>query len=198
MQFFRITQDGFPDKNSGKSKGWYLRIELENKLKPADLMSGQWINNWDDKTSGYVDEEADHLDFPFTNNDLHILSPKFKELMFKIAGDEIQFLPINIKSADRVVGYYYLVNYLKIIDCLDRNLSIYELYTKENLLFWEKRKYMLGTFFNVRRVVLDDSKINNTKIFRLSGFPSVVLIRDDIKSMIEEAKISGCIFTSDS
>lgn len=46
--------------------------------------------------------------------------------------------------------------------------------TKDNLLFWEKRPWMLGTFRDVKRVVLDPDKIGDAQLFRLWGWEDLV------------------------
>ena len=54
---------------------------------------------------------------------------------------------------------------------------------------------MLGTFHDVKRVVLDPDKIGDAQLFRLWGWEDVVIIRDDLKYAIEETGISGCGYT---
>ena len=198
MKYFRLTQNGFPTLDSGNYPGFYLRIEFGNSYKEWELMIGQVIRNWNPSTCAYFEKEADHVDFPFTENDIHVYSPKFKHLMQKLIRYEIQFLPLQIvfRPTKMSIGKYYLANYLKVIDCIDRENSKYELWTKENLLFWEKREYLLGSFSYIDHLVLDSKKITDAKIFRPWGWKMAVIVREDLKDEIENAKITGCIFSS--
>jgi hypothetical protein len=81
-----------------------------------------------------------------------------------------------------------------VIDCLDRHKSKYEIWTQDNLLFWQKRPWMLGRFRDVQRAVLDETKIGRTPVFRLWGWEAMVVVRDDLKRAIADAGVTGCRF----
>ena len=194
-RYFRWSQDNREDDSD--SSTWFLKIELIG-YDEWDLKTGHTIEKWDLNTLAYYDDRyAEQTDFPSTRFMLPVYSSRLKSLVQGKGVVGIQYLPLKIRhSLTSVEIYgYHLVNYLKIVDCLDRVHSVYGTWTKDNLLFWEKRPWMLGTFRDVKRVVLDPDKIGDAQLFRLWGWEDVVIIRDDLKYAIEETGISGCWFT---
>lgn len=175
---------------------WYLEIELRN-LSKWDLMVGRNISAWDGETIVYYNIENGQTDYSFTNIDLPVYSPHLFQLMRELKMEDIQYLPVRLKHKEsgREIKGYHIANYLRMIDCLDREHSVYEIWTKENLLFWEKRSYMLGTFRDVRKAVLDITRIGDARLFRLWGWEMMVIVREDVKTAIEEAGITGGRFT---
>lgn len=171
---------------------WFLEIELRN-FNEWDLMAGRYISNWDENTIVYYDIESGHTDYPFTNVDLPIYSPRLCQLMQKLKMGDIQYLPVRLKHKEsgREIEGYHIANYLRIIDCLDRERSVYQIWTKENLIFWEKRPHKLGKFRDVRKAVLDVNRIGDARLFRLWGWQMMVIVREDVKVVIEEVEITG-------
>ncbi len=175
---------------------WYLDLPLKPQDE-LDLRRGKYFAHWDADTTALYDDEVERTDFPVTSNDLPVYSPHLIDLMKQVGVDEIQYLPIRIahRQMQHEITGYHIANYLRVIDCLDRSRSDYQVWTKENLLFWDKRPWMLGTFRDVRKPILDATKIGGIPVFRLWGWEAMVLIRSDIKHAIEDAGITGCRFT---
>jgi hypothetical protein len=196
MRFFRWTHDSGADEAAPSRLLWYLDIQMI-ELEPWDLMAGRRIENWNLDTTAYYEGEVAHIDFPFTDNDLPVYSPRLKLLMERLAVTEIQYLPLRVAHQDRrsEVSGYYLANYLRLIDCLDRKRSEYQVWTRDNLPFWEKRPRMLGTFRDVTKAVLDTTKIGDVRVFRVWGWDVMVVVGGDVKQAIEEAGMTGCRFT---
>jgi hypothetical protein len=174
---------------------WSLYIQ-DKQFNEWTLMSGEYINDWDASITAFYDKELDYSDYPFGPGLIPVYSSRLRLLMEDLKVNEIQYLPIKIKQRDgkKEVFGYTIANYLKIIDCLNREKSVYQVWTKDNLLFWEKRPYMLGTFRDVTKTVLDKGKIGDAKIFRLWGWKMMVVLREDVKQAIEGAGITGCDF----
>jgi len=195
MRFYRWSQDGGAD-DPELPVGGYLSLQLGN-LPWWELSAGRHIQNWDPETTAFYDEAGECPDFPFTSDSLPVYSPRLRALMEDLRVDGIQYLPLRIRGqiSGKEIPGYCLVNYLHLIDCLDRERSSYQVWTKENLLFWEERAWMLGTFRDVRRAVLVESRIRDFQVFRLWGWSVMVVVREDMKSAIEEAAITGCWFT---
>lgn len=196
MQYFRWMQNGYID-NPHETQMWYIeKIELSD-VDPWTLKSGQRIDNWKKDVAAYFNKEARLIDFPFSAYDIPIFSPKLIALMESNNITNIQFLPLKIINSTNknAIDGYCIANYLDVIDCLDRNLSIYEVWTKENLLYWEERPWMLNTYRDVKRIVLSNSKTVNSPVFRLKGWEVAVIVREDVKKAIEQANITGCVFS---
>jgi hypothetical protein len=194
MRYFRWSQYGGADEYEPKSV-WDLSIQLIN-INEWDLMAGKYIEEWDTNTTAYYDEEEEHTDYPFATSLLPVCSTRLKSLMENLGLENIQYLPLRIIRRDgpKEVDGYYIANYLNVIDCLDRERSVYQVWTKDNLLFWEKRLQRLGTFRDVTKAVIDSKKIGDAPIFRLWGWEMMVVVRENVKQVIEEAGITGCMF----
>jgi hypothetical protein len=193
MRYFNWSQYGGADELEPKLV-WHLYIQLRN-VNEWDLVTGKFIKDWDINTTAVYDEEIEHTDYPFTTGLLPVYSMRLKTLIDNMGIKEIQYLPLKITRLDgtnEVTGYH-IANYLRVIDCLNRERSTYQVWTKDNLLFWEKRPFKLGTFRDIRKAVLDLGKINDVPIFRLWGWDMAV-VRQDVKRTIEDAGITGCVF----
>jgi hypothetical protein len=193
--YYRWCQEGGAE-DAEPASGGYPRLQLRGYTE-WDLRAGHPIDNWDLDTVAVYDQESDLSDFPFTNNDLPVYSPRLRTVMEALSAEDIQYLPLRIqheKSGKEVHGYH-LVNYLRVIDCLDRESSVYQIWTKDNLLFWEQRPHMLGTFRDVQKAVLDPSRIGQVPVFRLWGWKNMVIVRGDSQCAIETAGITGCRFS---
>ena len=195
-EFYRWSQDGGADEPEPPAGG-YLDLPLSSH-SDWDLRAGRRIEKWDPNAIALFDEEAEPPDFPFTSNDLPVFSPRLKALMESLGVEGIQYLPLRIRhqASGREVQGYQLANYLCLIDCLDWDRSVYQLWTKDNLLFWEQRPHMLGTFRDVQKAVLDSSRIGTVPIFRLWGWEVMVVVRGDIKRAVEAAGMTGCWFSA--
>jgi hypothetical protein len=195
MRFFRWSQEGGTDE-AESPVSWYLNTQLTDQVK-WDLLAGRYIEDWNPNTIAFYEDDLEHTDFPFTDNDLPVYSPRLKRLMETLKIEGIQYLPLQIKHkhSDTWVHGYHIANYLYTVDCLNREHSICQIWTKENLLFWEKRPWLLGTFRDVSKAVLDSTQIGNKRLFRLWGWRRMVLVREDVKEAIEDARITGCRFT---
>lgn len=196
MNFYDWSQEGGADQKSSQLL-WYIDMESLSHDK-WNFMSGHYIENWDPSQAVFYDNKAVHNDFPFTSNDIHVYSTKLRKLMEDMKVKEIQYLPIRIEHKDshKEVGGYQIANYLNVVDCLDRQRAEYQVWTKENLLYWDERPHLLGTFRDISSAVLVAEKIADARMFRLWGFRSMVIVREDVKRTIEDEKITGCRFTS--
>ena len=194
LSFYRWAQDAGSDDTDVPAYG-YLRIELP-RPRVWELMKGQYDQDWDPHATAYLTQAPGLPDFPFTNNDLPVFSPRLKALLEAMGVGDVQYLPLRIKCEldGREIEGYHVANYLRLIDCLDRERSVYQVWTKENLLFWEKRPYMLGTFRDVQKAVLQGAKIAEVPVFRLWGWQMMVVVRGDVKEAMECAGITGCRF----
>jgi hypothetical protein len=185
---------GYDDNDSGFV--WSLTIEFGN-ISDADIKSGNKIDNWDNNTTAYYEDDSEYTDYPFPSGLVPVYSLRLKNLMEAMNIPGIQYLPLRVMRQDRAKELfgYHIANYLNVIDCLDREKSVYEVLTKDNLFMWEKRPHMLGSFGDVRKAVLNFEKIGDVPIFRLWGWKMMVIVREDLKIAIEKAGITGCEFS---
>lgn len=193
MRYFRWTHES--SDLSGNFAGT-LTLNLETKAI-WKLYEGSLVEEWNSNTIAHFNGDFSCADYPFTIPDIPVYSPRLKTIVKSYVGEAVQFLPIKVieKQSERELPEHFIANYLCIIDCLDRDLSIYQLWTKENLLFWEKRLHMLGKFRDVKRAVLNVNRIGEAPLFRLWGWETMIILREDLKARIEQANMKGCIFT---
>jgi hypothetical protein len=198
MKFYEWSQT--PEIMTGSTlvPNWQVdEPHLHDEINWWDLKRGRYLDNWDPNTEATFSEDTDPTDFPFVELLIPICSPRLRELLKQLGVKEVQFLPIRLvgKASRKELTGYSIMNYLSVIDCLDREKSNYRIWTKENLLFWEKRPWMLGTFEYVQNPVLQSQKIGDALLFRMWGW-DMVIVREDIKRAIEKAGIIGCRFTA--
>ena len=170
---------------------WDLSIELQG-LHALDLKAGKPVAKWNPDTFAYYNVEAIHVDFPFTSDLIPIHSSRLAVLISKECPNVIQYLPIHIKSRPlkQTIDDYFIANHLRVVDCLDRDRAEYEIWSRNNLLYWEKRPWLLGTFRTIRKFVLQTTKIVDDKLFRLWGW-DMVIVREDLKISMEQSGITG-------
>lgn len=197
MRYFRWAQGSTdPGQALGLYEAWYLNIVLA-KHNQWDLMAGRRIDDWDPEVIAYQEGGTVQVDFPFTSPDLPVHSPKLRWIVEHHALSEVQYLPLRIlhQNDQNEVEGYCIANYLTIVDCVDRERAAYEIWTEDNLLYWEKRPHLLGTFRDITKLVLNSRRISNLSVFRLWGWEMVVIVREDLKQAIEAAALTGCRFT---
>lgn len=197
LRFFSWYPAGDFDAKGRPDPNWSVdEPQLPTGIHWWDLDAGRYIDDWPSDVVAEFDEDVEPTDFPLADHLLPLHSPRLKDLIARegLLGD-VQYLPLRLRGrqAGLIVEGYCVANYLCVLDCLDRGRSQYETWTKDNLLFWEKRESMLGTFRDIYKCVLDRSQIAANRLFRLWGW-STVLVREDVKAAIESAGITGCIF----
>lgn len=195
MKYFRWTQSEYLDKSKTVQNLYLEKINLADQDRWI-INSSQKLESWNANPTAVFEGSFIHSDFPFTAYDIPVFSQKLKSLIEKIAPGSVQYLALDIfnESTKSHLSGYYIANYLHNIDCLDRSLSKYEVWTKDNLLFWEDRPQMLNTFRDIKKIVLNSKLIGESKLFRLWGWDVMVIANEDVKNSIELANITGCNF----
>jgi len=112
-----------------------------------------------------------------------MVSSRLKSIFENEAEAEIEFLPFTlINHKERIVATdCYLANIIGTMDCIDMEKT-------------DARKSLSepGTFMYIFRLYLDQKQIDkNRKLFRLKQEPSVIIIRDDLRNILEDNNITG-------
>jgi len=81
---------------------------------------------------------------------------------------------------------YKLINFLEIVDCIDRSNS--------ELVIDEEEEDEDMNIRDIAKLVLDETMINGQLIFRLGGFETLLLFREDLAQEIVNAKCTGLHF----
>lgn len=144
------------------------------------LWEGRSIPDWDASLVVRCEEPGPLEDFPWCNE--HIASDRLRLLLERLAPGCAQFLAITLLQHDGTPSPqpYWIVNWLHTVDFYDREFTDMAR-SPEHTSFFE--------------VVVDASRIPPDKpICRMHECQTYVAIRDDIKSAIERAGMTGCQF----
>jgi len=172
-------------------------IELK-ELNFWDLTNGKFVENWHQDTVGFYKGNPQLIDFPITAYDIPIVSMRLKIFLESLGVESIQYLPICLKNSNGKISElnnYFIANILRVVDAINRKHSVYQTWTKKNLMFWEKREWMLGTFRDVKKAVLNFDLVKQERLFRIKGWSGLIVIREDVKREIENANITGFVFS---
>ena len=112
-----------------------------------------------------------------------LVSQKLKDLLESEVKTEIEFLPFMLYNHKGRVARddCYIVNVIGTEDCVDLSRT-------------EAREdpSVRGTFMSLRKLYLDDSRINpRAKLFRIQQMPKVMIIRDDLRKVLKEHNMTG-------
>ncbi len=158
---------------------------MRNPARPGrgDPMQGTYPSVMDLQMSSVI--RADGLQVPdVVDNafDWLIVSERLKDLLEKQAGAAIEFLPFRLLNhkgrvaAERI----WAVNVLGTVDCADRARSI-----------GTDSEFDDGELFDCEVLALDERKIpRGRKIFRTALFPPLILVRDDLRALIEAERLA--------
>ncbi|MBX3316540.1 MAG: hypothetical protein KF902_06715 [Phycisphaeraceae bacterium] len=144
------------------------------------LYDGVPISDWDGTLVVRCTEPGSLEDFPWANE--HVVSERLRLLLEKCAPACAQYLPMALQNYDGspVADRYWLVNWLYTVDFCDREHSDYASCSEHTSYF---------------EIVVDGAKIpGHMPVCRMMGLPTFVVIRDDIKNVIEEHGFTGCQF----
>lgn len=159
---------------------------------PVWAWGGKWtmqeaipVDDWDPSILALYPPNAAPTDF-CTQAEWHIHSGRLKSLV-QAAGAAVQYLPFRLCSSvgREEISNYWVANYLRLIDCLDRERTT--LYTPT----WVPLE--LGDFA-VDHAVLSLRAIGDDILFRVAGFSRLVVVRADLKEQIETAGMTGALF----
>jgi hypothetical protein len=133
-----------------------------------------------------MSKEHDGIVVPdFIHNTLHLpmVSGQLKALLEKESGAEIEFLPFTLYNhRGRVAAEgCHIANLLGSLDCVDRRRTE-----------GDESFITPGTYSGLFRLYLSAEQLPPTaKLFRLASMPSVIIIREDLRALLEQQGISG-------
>ncbi|MDY8135417.1 imm11 family protein [Aquimarina sp. 2201CG5-10] len=111
---------------------------------------------------------------------LTLYSDELKEGLEKLEVNNIMYYPVRLRDQEtnKTEGGYWVANIIGLLDCIDMNKSKIEYRSS-------------GIGFNFLSMVIDESKTNNSKIFRLKQSPTKVIINEELKLHLEE---NDCLY----
>ncbi len=125
-------------------------------------------------------------DFP--PRDIHesakfkLFSRRFMNALDTLNIDNIEYLPaIVTNQATNENLDYSVANVIGRIHALDKEKSEIQLDSHGNIM-------------GVRKMVFDDQKIQDQKIFMLGEIPSLIIVHESVKDIVESEKLTGFRF----
>ena len=150
------------------------------------MVEGQPVSDWQDSlTATYVWDDDLAFNFGLARNAWPVFSPELRSFFEDHKPGLIQFLPFQLQKPDgssRVSGYS-VGQILRLVDCLDRNRTQVE-------DDWEPVNSW-GDFATLRPIVLSQPLIGDEVLFRIKGMCGSILIREDLKDLMENKAFKG-------
>ncbi len=184
-RYFRL----YDDMNSPER--WVLDDTLDAQGRPVGARL--FLNNVPLRLDGRLRVPILHpgspLDFSFSDSgDFPVVTEKVASTLAEWAPDDVQLYPIEVDSRPEP---YFLVNVARLVKCIDDE-------TSEEVLYWkpdDNRPDLLGQYRSVGGMRIDPSKVGDAKVFRTWGYPSVLLVAEDVKEALERTGATGLEFT---
>jgi len=131
-------------------------------------------------SKGY--EPTDYMD---NDIDWFVVSSKFKNVMEKMGGTDIQYLPVMFKNNENssILDDYFVANICSSIEALDFDKSDYRYLESKG------RKLL-----SVSRYVLKGDFIKGYNILRLKESNIPIFVSEKFKDTVESNNLTGCEF----
>lgn len=113
-----------------------------------------------------------------------VFSKRLCDVFDRLLIDNIQYFSLYIVDPETGDTYtdHKIANVIGVVDCVDKKRSDIEYFEDGDIEF-------------INKLILDESKIPpELKIFRLSKRTTLLFVHESVKSAIEEAGITGCVF----
>lgn len=117
-----------------------------------------------------------------------LISDPFKKILEEINLNDVEYLPIGIcdHQGNLVNDSYYIVNFLSLVEAVDRNESVYEKDAGEKEKIFRFDKFVL----------LKSIELTGPPIFRLKENPRLILVRQDLVDRFAKANWTGHQFVN--
>jgi len=162
------TKIYIPDKNDSR----FFRTIEEKFISNFQSLIDDWKIINVQKASPL--KESDILMLKATNL---VVKERVKDILSKYLDDTIEFLKLENKSDN---DYYYLVNVLNEVNCINYEKSEFEKYEEDGQIHYDFDKY-----------VFYSEQLEKQYLFRIPENPSWVLYTDLFKSLCEKYDIVG-------
>lgn len=163
------NEDYFAEKVNVSENGIYKKslsgISLKSKNLKIELKKGK----------GKVKNNIEN------SFGIHVISELISNSLLETCNNEIELFEVDINMPTN--SKYYFLNILENIDAINFQKSLLVEIIPETKVFSE-----------VKRLILDDSKVGSRQIFRLKQFRDEIIIAQDLKNRLEELKLAELKF----
>jgi hypothetical protein len=182
QRFFKLSDDLYVPHR------WYLATPLDSQ--------GRKVHDWDFKrgTSVHVEGRLKipikiagmPLDFCWAGLSIPVARVKVASMLAERAAGDVQLIPADIE------GYpeqYRVLVATRLIRCIDEEASKVQFWTPEDGV-----PDKVGQYWAVDDMHIDKSKVGNAKVFRPEGWPTVLIVAEEIKDAMEAMGATGTRF----
>jgi hypothetical protein len=123
-------------------------------------------------------------DMPWSIGSAPIVSDRLKRILEKHAPQHGEYWPVEIygRHADTGGMNYWLVNWLRVVDCFDRSASDYDIV----------QDHAGDSRYRFRKLVITEAAVpRRAKLFRVLHFPEIQIVRRNLLMTIAAAGITG-------
>lgn len=125
-------------------------------------------------------------DYPRTGTGFHFLiSDKIANILRKLNVEGVEYYnSIIVRPDNSIISGFSTINIINVLDCLNRELSEYEI-----------KKYGPAEVYEFNKIRLYQSKIpDNIKLFHLKEQKSLTFVHESLKTVLESEGVSGISF----
>lgn len=129
-------------------------------------------------------QNGEPLDFTLADFDMPVVRPHVGAAIARAAGSQVQLLEARVQGHAEA---FVVLNVLQAIDCLDRNLSEFDVWTSS-----DGEADLVGRLKTVYKLRVRPSAAAGAAIFRIAGWETALIVSADI--MTQLATSSGVAF----
>jgi len=116
-----------------------------------------------------------------------VVSQRFKEVLISLKTDPLEFRPVDLvcsRPGGDIDHSYFFLNILDNLECFDWEQSLYE------------RLPVSKAPTDVTKLVVHSEKLKDRNIVRIAEIPSLILVGEKLRQLVESEKITGISFQS--
>jgi len=182
-----MTADFYSLSYEPPKGAWFLRV---SPLNP----DGSWWDVWAYTRCQIVANpvpvrtEVKHAgwsaDFNFASFNIPIVNARVNDIIEALAPGHTQRIPVDLAAP----GQWEVMNVLTELDCLDHKRSDIQYYPPDHPKDPGKPRGVL-------RLVIDPSRVQGNRIFRIRDWTIPVVISGDLLDALQAAEVTGLITT---
>ena len=115
-----------------------------------------------------------------------VVTPEICRSLASVAGEAVQCIPVIV---DPSLERFEILNVLDLVECVDEERSEITKWTED-----DGRPDKIGHYRMITKLVLNEKKISDHRIFRVAGWEVALIVDENIKLSLERKKVSGIRF----
>ncbi len=136
-----------------------------------------------------IDEPGRRLEFSTAGLGMApIVHVRVASLFAELAPDDVQLIPVDVQGQP---DQYLILVATKNIRCIDDEAS-------DEVRYWKPEHGQpdrVGDYKSVIGMRIDPTKVGEARVFRTWGWDIALIVSEDIKRALEQARVFGAMFT---